>query len=241
MQELLERVVPAMPDWEEITMTARSMATRILLADDHRIIREGLRSLIDKRADMEVVDEAQDGIEAVRLTEKFLPDVVLMDIEMPHMNGVEATRRIVGKLKNVRILALSMHSNKRFVLQMLQAGASGYLLKECAFEDLITAIKTVSSGQIYLSKKVAGVVVDECLHVLPESKVSPHDVLSPREREILQLLAEGNAAKHIAAFLNISIKTIQTHRNQIMKKLRMRSVAELTKYAVKVGLTSLEQ
>lgn len=216
------------------------MSTRVLLADDHRIIREGLRSLLQKQSDMEVVDEAQDGITAVRLTEKLHPDIVIMDIGMPDLNGIEAARQIVTRVKGVKVIALSMHSDKRFVLEMLKAGASGYLLKDCAFEELVDAIRTVCTGQIYLSHRVTGVVVDEFLHNRPGSDTSAYNLLSAREREVLQLLAEGNTTKSIAASLNVSTKTIETHRQQIMEKLNLHSVAELTKYAVKEGLTSLD-
>jgi DNA-binding NarL/FixJ family response regulator len=216
------------------------MAVRILLADDHKIIREGLRSLIEKQPDMEVVAETQDGLTAVRLTQKLSPDVVIMDIGMPEMNGIEATREIVSSAKSIRIIALSMHSDKRFVLEMLKAGASGYLLKDSAFEELVSAIHTVMSGQRYLSPKVTDVVVEEYLHNLTKSESTVFTVLTAREREVLQLLAEGKATKQIAATLNVSVKTIETHRQQIMEKLNLRSIAELTKYAIREGLTSLE-
>jgi DNA-binding NarL/FixJ family response regulator len=216
------------------------MPTRVLLADDHRIIREGLRSLLQKQSDMEVVEEAQDGITAVRLTEKLHPDIVIMDIGMPDLNGIEAARQIIARVKGVKVIALSMHSDKRFVLEMLKAGASGYLLKDCAFEELINAIRTVSAGQIYLSHRVTGVVVDEYLHNRPTRDGTAYNLLSAREREVLQLLAEGNSTKSIASSLNVSIKTVETHRQQIMEKLNLHSVAELTKYAVKEGLTSLD-
>lgn len=216
------------------------MSTRILLADDHRIIREGLRSLLQKQPDMEVVDEAEDGLTAVRLTEKLRPDIVIMDIGMPDLNGIEAARQIIARAKDVKVIALSMHSDKRFVLEMLKAGASGYLLKDCAFEELINAIRTVCAGQIYLSQRVTGVVVDEYLHNRPTNDTSAYNLLSAREREVLQLLAEGNTTKNIAASLHVSTKTIETHRQQIMEKLNLHSVAELTKYAVKEGLTSLD-
>jgi DNA-binding NarL/FixJ family response regulator len=190
---------------------------------------------------MEVVEEAQDGITAVRLAEKLHPDIVIMDIGMPDLNGIEAARQIISRVKGIKVIALSMHSDKRFVLEMLKAGASGYLLKDCAFEELIDAIRTVRNGQIYLSNRVAGVVVDEYLHNRPASEVSAYNLLSAREREVLQLLAEGNSTKSIAVSLKVSTKTIETHRQQIMEKLNLHSVAELTKYAVKEGLTSLDQ
>ncbi len=217
------------------------MATRILLADDHRIIREGLRSLLQKQSDMEVVEEAQDGITAVRLAEKLHPDIVIMDIGMPDLNGIEAARQIVTRVKNVKVIALSMHSDKRFVLEMLKAGASGYMLKDCAFEELVNAIRTVSSGQIYLSQRVTGVVVNEYLRSQAVSDSTAYSLLSGREREVLQLLAEGKTTRNIASSLHVSTKTVESHRQQIMEKLNLRSVAELTKYAVKEGLTSLDQ
>jgi DNA-binding NarL/FixJ family response regulator len=214
------------------------MAIRILLADDHRIIREGLRSLLQKQPDLEVIEEAEDGISAVRMAERLVPDIVIMDIGMPDLNGIEASRQILGRVKGVKVIALSMHSDKRFVLEMLKVGASGYLLKDCAFEELINAIRAVSNGQFYLSQKVTGVVVNEYLQNQSTGGLTVYDVLSPREREVLQLLAEGNTTKSIAESLHVSVKTVETHRQQIMEKLNLRSVAELTKYAVREGLTS---
>ena len=194
-----------------------------------------------KQSDMDVVGEAQDGIAAVRLTEKLHPDIVIMDIGMPDLNGIDAARRIITRVKGVKVIALSMHSDKRFVLEMLKAGASGYLLKDCAFEELSNAIRTVSAGQIYLGQRVTGVVVNEYLQNRPVSDSTACKLLSPRETEVLQLLAEGNTTKSIASSLNVSTKTVETHRQQIMEKLNLRSVAELTKYTVKEGLTSLDQ
>ena len=219
----------------------RTMVTKILLADDHKIIREGLRSLLEKQPDMEVIAEAQDGLTAVRLAQKLLPHVVIMDIGMPEMNGIDATRQIVSeKSHDVKIIALSMHSDRRFVLQMLKAGASGYLLKDSAFEELIAAIHTVMMNQPYLSPKVMDVVVKEYLHGLAKNETTVFTALTAREREVLQLLAEGKATKQIASALNVSVKTIETHRQQLMEKLGIHSIAELTKYAIREGLTSLE-
>jgi two-component system, NarL family, response regulator NreC len=216
------------------------MSMRILLADDHKIIREGLRALLQKQSDMEVVEEVQDGISAVRVSEKLRPDIVIMDIGMPDLNGIEATRQILTRTSGIKVIALSMHSDKRFVVEMLKAGASGYLLKDCAFEELVGAIRTVSTGHIYLSQRVTGVVVDEYLRNPSKSNSTAYSLLSAREREVLQLLAEGNTTKKIAFLLNISIKTAEAHRKQIMKKLGLTSIAELTKYAIKEGITSLD-
>lgn len=216
------------------------MKTKIILADDHKIIREGLRALLEKQPDMEVIAEAQDGITTVNLVQKLQPNVVIMDIGMPEMNGIDATTKITADFKTVKVIALSMHSDRRFVMQMLKAGAAGYLLKDSAFEELVVAIHIVMAKQHYLSQKITDVVVQEYLHNLPKNEPTAFSVLTAREREVLQLIAEGKSTKQIASNLNVSIKTIETHRQQVMDKLNMRSIAELTKYAVREGLTSLE-
>ena len=216
------------------------MSTKILLADDHKIIREGLRALLEKEQDMEVVGEAQDGLTTIKLAKKLLPNIVIMDIGMPDMNGIDATRQIFSETQGIKVIALSMHSDRRFVLQMLKAGASGYLLKDSAFEELALAIKTVMAGQPYLSPKITDVVIKEYIVSLPKNEETVFTKITVREREVLQLLAEGKATKQIAAFLNVSVKTIETHRQQIMEKLDIHSIAELTKYAIREGLTSLE-
>jgi len=215
------------------------MGIKIILADDHKIIREGLRALLEKNPDMEVVAEAQDGLTAVRLAKKLSPDIVIMDIGMPDMNGINATGQIISETKGIRVIALSMHSDRRFVLQMLKAGASGYLLKDSAFEELELAIQTVMSGQPYLSPKITDVVIKEYIHNIPSNEATAFSALTIREREVLQLLAEGKTTRQIATHLNISVKTIETHRQQVMDKLNMHSIAELTKYAIREGLTSL--
>jgi two-component system, NarL family, response regulator NreC len=215
------------------------MSIKIILADDHKIIREGLHALLEKNPSMEVVAEAQDGLTTIRLAKKLLPDIVIMDIGMPDMNGIDATRQIISETKGIRVIALSMHSDRRFVLQMLKAGASGYLLKDSAFEELELAIQTVMSSQPYLSPKITDVVIKEYIHNIPANEATVFTALTAREREVLQLLAEGKTTKQIAVYLNISIKTIETHRQQVMEKLNMHSIAELTKYAIREGLTSL--
>jgi two-component system response regulator NreC len=214
------------------------MSIRILLADDHNIIREGLRSLLDEQPDMEVVAEAEEGREAIRLVREMLPDIAIMDVTMPDLNGIEATQKIVSECPNVKVIALSMHSDMLFVTEMLKSGASGYLLKDCAFEELTRAIRTVLDGNIYLSPVISDFVVDDYLHHFSED--DSVDVLSHREREVLQMLAEGNSMKQIAMKLGISIKTVETHRRQITNKLDIYNVAELTKYAIRKGMTSLE-
>ena len=203
------------------------MSIRILLADDHKIIREGLRSLIEKQSDMEVVAEAGNGRAAVQLAQQLRPDVLIMDITMPDLNGIDATKQIIHYAPGVKVIALSVHSDSRFVTRILEAGASGYLLKDCAFEELATAIRAVTADQDYV-----------CSSVTPE--LSFTFVLTPREREVLQLLAEGRSTKQIASSLHLSLKTVETHRRNIMEKLKVNSVAELTKYAIREGLTSLE-
>jgi two-component system response regulator NreC len=215
------------------------MSTRVLIADDHKIFREGLRALLEKQRGIEVVAEAKDGLEAVHFAQKLIPDVVIMDVAMPEKNGMEATRETLEVLPKTKVIALSMHSDRRFVLQMLKAGAVGYLLKDSAFEELAAAIQAVVSGQTYLSPKITDVVIKEYLHSQARSEASVFTILTHREREVLQLLAEGKSTKEIAATLHVSVKTIETHRQQVMDKLDIHSVAELTKYAIREGLTSL--
>jgi DNA-binding NarL/FixJ family response regulator len=189
---------------------------------------------------MEVVAEAEQGRAAVQLVGELSPDIVIMDVSMPDLNGMEAARQIAAARPDVKIIALSMHSDSLFVTEMLRSGASGYLLKDCAFEELARAIRTVSQGKTYLSPSISGVVVDDYLHRLSKADASGANVLSNREREVLQLLAEGKSTKQIALHLHISVKTVETHRRQIMEKLDIHSVAELTKYAIRQGFTSLE-
>jgi DNA-binding NarL/FixJ family response regulator len=216
------------------------MTIKILLADDHKIVRDGLRSLIESHTDMGIVAEAENGRTAVELAQKLSPDVVVMDISMPDLNGIEATRQIISARPEVKVIALSMHSDKRFVVGMFQAGASGFLLKDCAFEELASAIVSVTTNQKYLSPHVAGVMIDDYLQRFPPEDDSVSSALTKREREVLQLLAEGWSTKQIASHLSVSVKTVETHRRQIMKKLNVHSIAELTKYAIREGLTSLE-
>jgi DNA-binding NarL/FixJ family response regulator len=216
------------------------MTIRVLLAEDHRITRQGLRALLEKKQDMEVVGEAGDGRTAVRLAEKLRPDVVIMDVSMPDLNGIMATKKLIADHPDAKVIALSMHSDSMFVTEMFKSGASGYLLKDCAFEELEQAIRHVAADKTYLSPSISGVVLEDYLQRAADSKTSGLEPLTERQREVLQLMAEGKSTKEIAFKLHISIKTAETHRRQIMNKLDIHSVAELTKFAIRKGLTSLE-
>lgn len=218
----------------------REMTIRVLLADEHRIVREGVRALLEKERDIKVIAEASDGPTTVKLTENSSPDVVVMDIALPGLNGIEATRQIVTKCPGTKVLVLSTHSDRRFVVSILSAGASGYLRKDCASQELVKAIHNVAADQTYLSAKIADVVVKDYFHHLENAEPSAFSVLTLREREVLQLLAEGNSTNAVAQKLSLSIKTIETHRQQVMNKLHCHSIAELTKYAVREGLTSID-
>ena len=217
------------------------MTARVLLADDHHIVRQGLRSLLDRQKDVQVVGEADNGRAAVQLALKLSPDIVVMDIGMPALNGVEATRQIVSQSPNVKVIALSMHSERQFVARMLEAGASGYLLKDTVFEELAEAIRVVREGGTYLCRRITPVVVGDYVKTLKARDLVGVPSLTPREREVLQLIAEGNTTKGTALRLSVSVKTVETHRQHIMEKLGIDSVAELTKYAVREGLTSLDE
>ena len=216
------------------------MPIRILLADDHTLMRKGLRSLLEKIEDFEVVAEAQNGRSTVQLALKLMPDIVIMDISMPDLNGIDATLQITEKCPKSRVIALSIHSDRRFVTQMLKAGASGYLLKDCAFEELEDAIRKAYDGQMYLSPKVAGTVVKDYIGRVSREEASVYTLLSEREREVLQLLAEGQSTKEIAASLFVSVKTVETHRQNIMKKLGIYNIPDLVKYAIREGLIDLD-
>lgn len=217
------------------------MSIRIVLCDDHQIIREGLRSLLEKQSDMKVVGEGTNGNEAIKLASAQTPDVIVMDVAMPDLNGIAATRRLREDQPRLKILALSMHSDRRFVTGMLEAGASGYLLKDCAFSELANAIRAVASGGLYISPRIADSVLQEFTrHARPAHKPPKID-LTLREEEILQLIAEGRSTKDIAASLHVSVKTVETHRTHIMQKVGVHNVAALTKYAIREGFTSLEE
>ncbi len=216
------------------------MSIRILLADDHEIVRYGLRCLIEEQPDMEVVGDAVNGRMATNLTCELRPDVVVMDISMPDMNGIEATRRIRKEIPDTKVIVLSMHHKRQFVIDMLKAGVSGYILKTKVHDDLIRAIKAAVANEVYLSSKITGIIAHDFTSNLSISDKSDSAVLTPREREVLQLISEGKSTKESALHLNVSIKTIESTRRQIMQKLDIHNVADLTKYAINEGITSLD-
>lgn len=216
------------------------MGISVFLVDDHRVLRDALRMMIENEPDMVVVGEAESGRTALGLVEQLMPDVVVMDIGMHDLNGIESTRQITATHSQVKVLALTMYSDKRYVLGMLEAGASGYVLKAGASEELILAIRAVARGKNYLSADVTDLVVHSYVGRQFPTEDSAHRVLGARECEVLQLLAEGKTSKQSAAVLHISVNTVETHRRNIMKKLGIRSIAGLTKYAIREGMTTLD-
>jgi len=241
-REIKEQPVPsrAAEALTEGLIVRADHAITVLLAEDHKITREGIRALLEKEPDIDVVAEADNGRKAVELAKELVPDVVIMDIAMPELNGIEATRQIVSAGTGTKIIALSMHSDKQYVLEMLRAGASGYLLKDCAQSDLARAVRTVDSNLAFFSPEIADNVVEEYARHRAKDGIDAASILTPREREVLQLLAGGKNTKEIAMHFGVSAKTIETHRQHIMEKLGLRSLAELTKYAIREGLTDLE-
>lgn len=217
------------------------MSITVLLVDDHQIFREGLRSLINSEDTAVVIGEAGDGAGAIRLTGELHPELVIMDLTMPIMNGIDATREIKKQYPGTKVLALSMESDRFFVVEVLKAGATGYLLKDSAFTELADAIRTVASGGTYLPAKISALVVKEFLQCIPEEMTVVYQKLTSREREMLQLIADGKSIKEIAYLLNLSSKTVENHRQAIMQKLNLFTTAELTKYAVRHGLSPLRK
>jgi len=205
---------------------------RILLADDHAVVRQGFKMILAEQPDMEIAGEAANGREAVELAEKIKPDVVVMDVAMPELNGIEATRRLAASAPHIRVLALSMHKDSVYVREILRAGARGYLLKDSPAQDLLAAVRAVAGGEGYLSPAVSSAVLDDYRkHV-----TNPIDLLTSREREVLQMLAEGKTNKEIATTLNLSVYTVDAHRGRIMEKLNVHSINELVRFAVRNGL-----
>jgi DNA-binding NarL/FixJ family response regulator len=217
------------------------MSIRILLVDDHQMMRDGLRSILDLEDALDVVGEAGNGYQALELVERLRPDVVVMDIGMKDLNGMEATRQIKARTPETQVIGLSTYSDESYVLGMLEAGASGYVLKEAAFEEMRRAIRAVAGGHHYLSPEIAGSVVASSIRGASPEGASTASLLAPRERQILQLLAEGHTSSQIGQKLHIATSTVESHRRNIMKKLGLHSVAALTKYAIREGLTSLER
>jgi len=216
------------------------MSTTVLLVDDHQMMRDGLRAVIQKEPQLQVVGEADNGRAAVERARDLMPDVVVMDIAMPDMNGIEATRQIRAENPDVRVVALSTHEDERYVRATLAAGASAYVLKRAASDELFRAIQAVTRGQYYLSPGITGPMVQDWARRAAPGDTSAHSILSARECEVLQLLAEGKTSRQIASRLHRSVKTVETQRREIMRKLDIHSIAELTKYAVREGLTRLE-
>lgn len=219
------------------------MTIKVILADDHTIVRQGLRLLLDREEGITVIAEADNGRTALQLVKDLSPDLVVMDISMPEMNGIEATRRILSESPSTRVLALSMHSDRRFVDEVMKAGATGFILKDCAKDELVKAIRLIADSSSYIAPVVAANMIQNYIHSLSgdtgianNSKIS---VLSSREREVLQLIAEGKNTKEIAFALNLSVKTIETHRLQIMKKLNKHNAVELARFAIREGVTTL--
>jgi DNA-binding NarL/FixJ family response regulator len=213
---------------------------KVMIVDDHNIVRQGLRNLLENVPDIDVVADADSGRSALGLVEQAAPEVILMDMSMPGMNGIEATQRIVEEFRTPHVLILSMHKDKRFVAQALKAGARGYILKDCASMELVKGIREVAAGNRYFCAGIMEVIIDDYIDLVPVSLAQARTGLTPREREVLQLIAEGHNAKNIAFLLNLSVKTVDSHRQQIMKKLNLHSVAELTKYAIVEGVTSID-
>ena len=208
-----------------------------MLADDHTVVRDGMRAMLERESDMQVIAEAADGRETIRLAEVESPDVVLMDLAMPIMNGMEATRRILAGNSRIGVVILSMHQDESYVLGALKAGAKGYLLKDSARAEVVQAIRTVSQGRSFLTRKVATILQEDyCRRLQQRGLEDRYDLLSDREREVLQMIAEGRSNKEVANLLNISLTTVETHRGHILQKLDIHSVPELILYAVRKGI-----
>lgn len=217
------------------------MSIKIIIADDHKLVSTSLTPLLNSQEDMQVIAEVGSGKKAVDLAATLKPDIVVMDIGMTELNGIEATRHIVSKHPRIKIIILTMHADRRYITEALKAGASGYLTKGCSFEELVTAIRTVSDNKKYLSPEISEVVIQNSLSSSRDDQATVSPVLTKREREVLQLLAEGKTIKEIAFKLKVSIKTIYTHREKVMQKLKTDTIAGVIKYAIQSGLVSLKE
>jgi len=214
------------------------MATKVLLVDDHKIMREGISALLRRYSEFEVVGQAADGRQALEMASQLKPDIIIMDVGMPNLNGVDATKQLLSMNPDLKIMALSTHSDGAVVAKMIKAGAKGYILKESAFEELIEGLNTLQDDRTFLCNKISKVVFSEYVGMVTNSKVINGDGLTGLEREVLQLVAEGHTTKEIAEILNLSTKTIDSHREHIMQKLGIRNIAGLTKYAIREGMTT---
>jgi len=214
------------------------MAIKVLMADDHKIFRQALRRMIENEEDMVVLGEAEDGHTIVQLARKLMPDVIIMDVCMPNMNGIVATHLIHLEFPKIKVIALSMYDDRMFVLNMLKVGASGYLVKDCSFTELTQAIRTVVANKSYISPRVAHFLVSDYFMANSSRESSAYYPLSVREAEVLQFIAEGKSIRQIADSLHVSVKTIESHRLKIFQKLNLKTIAEITKYAIRAGLTA---
>ncbi|MFH1152387.1 MAG: response regulator transcription factor [Pseudomonadota bacterium] len=212
---------------------------KIMLVDDHELMRHGLRQSLEKDREFMVVAETDNGRSAIDLAAKICPDIVIMDVSMPGLNGIEATRRILAANDRIKVIALSIHRERLYVMGMLNVGAVGFLLKTCTYKELSNAVRTVASGKVYLSSEVAGIVVENALNPSRSMDIDRSENLTPRDREVLQLIAEGEKSGGIAEKLNISKRTVDVHRRNLMTKLDLHSVAEMTKFAIRHGITPL--
>lgn len=215
------------------------MKIKVFLADDHHIVRQGLKALVERENDFTVIGEAENGLVAVKRVNELLPDVVVMDLHMPDLNGVEATRQVLAENPHIKVVCLTAHADRRATAEMLRAGARGFVLKDAAFEELIIAVRMVMKHKVYLSPAMTGLLVDDVLSAEGEDTVRRAPAVSMREREVLRLIADGSSTKEIAMQLHLSTKTIESHRRNLMEKLKIDSVAALTKYAIREGLTRL--
>ena len=216
------------------------MKISILLVDDHRLLLDGLKVSLNSKRDWDVIDIASNGLEAIKFAKKLKPDIVILDISMPEMNGIEAARRIKVDSPKTKIIMLSMHLDRRFITESLKAGARGYILKDSAFQEVVEAITEVLKGELFFSRKIHDMVMTDYIRLIKESDAPPFSDLSAREKEVLQMIAEGNTTKEIASALFVSVKTIESHRKRVMDKLNIHSIAGLTKYAIREGITQLE-